>query len=957
MRLNSAIGILCFVLIAQAIPSVFAATLQETETELDTIGPTTVTFPWVEYIPDSSLNAQTSFSKALTPVARFDTVPFQRIDAGQFFNVSVVAFSKNGIRDVTFEIKKDLATNFLSNACKNRVQDESTGVQAKENSFVVNQMTPNPATGVWEYWVSIPSDCFGSDGVYSIEATVHGLDGGVRTKDTGNEDEGLEPLIVKVNANNSDPQVKAWVQLNANGTGEINNPNKPFSSIHQAIEATRSANNNRGDGVVIYLHEGEYTNAGGNTEDTICDSEWLTITSSPDADPSKVRIRFAFYGVSKLKWENVTFEDPDGWQTGLVNGRLRNGTGDVWVSQARLLGKDRFARGGGYSLISDAVHRVFLTDTNIFDVAMVSLAGSKTPLARNLRIERISNDAFQENPMVVNVFLNDLDCRSANCPGGWHADGYQGGNYGQNNTIVYNFVGKNLHYQTLFWANWHLSSNNAFVNIFMDMAEGTGGGGFSGKFDHLILWHNTFLKNGSEDDPPFTISVEDCRGSQACAQENSCTQRECHILEIENASIRNNVFWAFGTNALEDGIFEQENNDVYDNHYVTTTGFASGWPVSVIDKAESGSFGPLKVILNRSDPDFGRPQDTSSPLVNRSHQPESLVPADASGRPRNSVHPTLGALEFGNPVSSGTSCDDQDWCTVNDRYASNGVCIGTLRQCVDQNSAAIGSCDSQKKSCTSPELSGTLVPQGVSSMLFTDDFEEGNLNNWRLTNGIWTIVPEGNSRMLDLSGVLESDNWPPQEKLFAIALAKDIVASDFEYSARIRSTDSSEYRDLALVFGYQNENNYNLVIFNGMDDDRTNGIFAVENGVRRKLHSLRGKATLDVNQWHTVKVQKAGSSATVIVDGFNVFTTGSLPFTFGGFGIGSINDNGQFDQIQITKFDSNSAKLDNNLLILEKIASWSQQLNRTEFTKDATPFLDLIWKQLFEKPDSSGTAN
>jgi len=99
---------------------------------------------------------------AQTPIARFDAVPFQRIDAGETFNVGIIAFSKSGIDRVEFTVKGQ----------------GYVGV----NPLVSNEMTNNPTTGVYEYWVPVRANDFISDGSIEIEAVVFGKDGGTRNK-------------------------------------------------------------------------------------------------------------------------------------------------------------------------------------------------------------------------------------------------------------------------------------------------------------------------------------------------------------------------------------------------------------------------------------------------------------------------------------------------------------------------------------------------------------------------------------------------------------------------------------------------------------------------------------------------------------------------------------------------------------------------------------------------------
>jgi hypothetical protein len=98
----------------------------------------------------------------LTPIARFDVVPHQRISKGEVFNVGVVAFSKAGIDKVVFHISGQSYTG--------------------TNPVTVSDISYNPRTKVHEYWFPLRADDFQSDGPIQIEAVVYGTDSGTRDK-------------------------------------------------------------------------------------------------------------------------------------------------------------------------------------------------------------------------------------------------------------------------------------------------------------------------------------------------------------------------------------------------------------------------------------------------------------------------------------------------------------------------------------------------------------------------------------------------------------------------------------------------------------------------------------------------------------------------------------------------------------------------------------------------------
>lgn len=102
----------------------------------------------------------TSQGAPVRPIARWDVVPHQRIQAGESLKIGVVAFSKAGIDRVEFQV--------------------SGGGYVGPNPLVVSEIAFNERTQVDEYWVELSANDFTIDGPIEVRATVIGNDGGVR---------------------------------------------------------------------------------------------------------------------------------------------------------------------------------------------------------------------------------------------------------------------------------------------------------------------------------------------------------------------------------------------------------------------------------------------------------------------------------------------------------------------------------------------------------------------------------------------------------------------------------------------------------------------------------------------------------------------------------------------------------------------------------------------------------
>jgi len=128
--------------------------------------------------------------------------------------------------------------------------------------------------------------------------------------------------------------------------------------------------------------------------------------------------------------------------------------------------------------------------------------------------------------------------------------------------------------------------------------------------------------------------------------------------------------------------------------------------------------------------------------------------------------------------------------------------------------------------------------------------------------------------------------------------------SDFTFAAQARfGADSiGDFADYAVVFGYDDENNYDYVMFNNNKDET--GIFQVAGGNRTALAleniSVPRTDWLSDNDYHSIEVRRKGSAIKVYFDGHLIMSaTDSAPFA-GQVGVGSYNDTAYFDDVSIS---------------------------------------------------------
>lgn len=454
-------------------------------------------------------------SAALTPVARPNVVPYQRISPNSPINFGVVAFSKNGIDRVDFNI---------------------SGQGFTGGTKTSTAMSFNPQSMTYEYWVPIAADEFASNGPITVTSVAVGKDGGIRESST--------ILFAAPSA----VQVQSWVDPigGSDTSGEVGNRLRPYSTIGQAITATQNANNGSADGVVINLLPGTY--ASGMVASPVTTTERLVVRAASGVAADEVVLTKGGTAIrpSLLLLQGITLQNTT---NGPVADRVNT---DLWIDGCRLIGKGRHLQNSSPVPANSAL-QYYLTNSSNYNSDYGMYSGV---LARNISFSTIGNDAFANTQMVINARVDDLD------PGAteWHADGYQSWGEGPNNRIIYGYYGTNFHYQGLFLrATLSPGQDNAFINIFMEMMDpgrdgGAGvvlsSGSIYGEWDHLLVWNCSFPHIG------FSIYPDDSGYG------------------FTNSSFIGNFFYEFkdSTAGFVDPSYAAPgnagNNDFLHNHYV-----------------------------------------------------------------------------------------------------------------------------------------------------------------------------------------------------------------------------------------------------------------------------------------------------------------------------------------------------------------------------------------------------
>jgi hypothetical protein len=575
-------------------------------------------------------------SFALTPIARVDVVPLQRIEYGQTFNFGVIAFHKQGIQKVEFSISG---------------QGYSRGIKT------ATEMTYNPRTDVYEYWVPIASNEFTGNGQITVTATAYGNDGGLRV---------LPALNLIVEATEAYNHPKAWVSPTGNdSTGVVGDSSHPYATIIKAIQETQSVNGGSSDGVEIHINNGEYVID--STYIPTTSNDWLTIIGESREGvvlKGDCRLNRTEY----LHIKNMTIKADPGATHPLF---YAWGAKHFWVEDVTSLGNSE--QDNLYSnAIQPSVYKTYGSgryDINT-EYRNIRNALGNVRIARGIVVDTIYNDVFNNADLVVNVQVNHQRNTT-----GEHADIYQiftnSNQPSPDNRIIFGLKASDCSYQGFFMNDENNSGdfkNMALVNILIEMRDPpspneSGLYSFnpfsqSQNFDNFIVWNCTF---------PM--------GSSAAYG------------HLTNSSLIGNVFYQFRSNETPIGDASMtslshnntDGNECLYNHFMyvydmegadsctqTTVDIAKDdpcphWAAKAPDSGASFTATVGGGVINTTpEDDVGRPVGTV--LLDRFN---SVVPVDVNGDLRGEMS-SVGAYEYAENQTIRADVDNNSTINTTD---------------------------------------------------------------------------------------------------------------------------------------------------------------------------------------------------------------------------------------------------------------------------------------------------
>lgn len=290
----------------------------------------------------------------------------------------------------------------------------------------------------------------------------------------------------------------------------------------------------------------------------------------------------------------------------------------------------------------------------------------------------------------------------------------------------------------------------------------------------------------------------------------------------------------------------------------------------------SGVDSPLRIVTN----------SLTNALNGRLY---SAVLIASGGQPPYRWEIINGALPSGLALE-----DDTLSGTPNDQERSYAFTI----QVTDSENAA-----------SSMELTLQILSSSFSSVPYF-----GDVGNWQPDNtSYWTVEEkDGDKRYIISTSQLTSNN----NRLATYSLVKDRAYTDFQMTLKAKSPENlqdNQGADFAIVFGYQNDDNYYYMLFNS--NAQWSALHIVQNGSRSQIVSSN-TALINDNGYHDFEISRQGNRIMVKRDQVIVLTIEDGTLGSGNVGIGSLNDAAYFDDIDIrTSADNQSPSPPQNVKV------------------------------------------
>ncbi len=188
-------------------------------------------------------------------------------------------------------------------------------------------------------------------------------------------------------------------------------------------------------------------------------------------------------------------------------------------------------------------------------------------------------------------------------------------------------------------------------------------------------------------------------------------------------------------------------------------------------------------------------------------------------------------------------------------------------------------------------------------LVFEDDFEKG-ADHWQPTDpAAWRIVETTSGNVYNQFKT--SKYKPPHRSPYNVSLVKDVLVSDFVLNVKVQSTNkgAGAHRDMCLFFNYQDPAHFYYVHLGKRPDPHSSQIMIVNDAPRKMITKNESPGVPWDDEWHQVKIVRrtADGAIEIYFDDMNkpMMVASDKTFTWGQVGLGSFDDNGNWDDFKL----------------------------------------------------------
>jgi hypothetical protein len=186
----------------------------------------------------------------------------------------------------------------------------------------------------------------------------------------------------------------------------------------------------------------------------------------------------------------------------------------------------------------------------------------------------------------------------------------------------------------------------------------------------------------------------------------------------------------------------------------------------------------------------------------------------------------------------------------------------------------------------------------------------------RITVGNQTILIDENCSTLTNFTKVRGGNWSSSDgrcvltnaatsctgPLCNLLIQNTSVNVDFNMTVQAIAVGSAGvWDDFAIIFGYKDVNNYYFASFNESDNNGTNGLFRVQDGITTELKNFIETTTASGKSLHAIRIEKNGNSVRVSRGNILLGEIMETAIRIGKVGFGTANNSVTLDNLKVIK--------------------------------------------------------